>query len=62
MLPADFFYRCKASCLIENSDQRACDALYMHVANYLRSASPENEARIVQTDLPPIYFQHDGMD
>ncbi|KAK4934239.1 hypothetical protein LTR66_015662 [Elasticomyces elasticus] len=51
---------CKASCLLETSDQRACDALYKHVANYLRSASPEDDAKVVQTDLPPIYFQHDG--
>lgn len=32
----------------------------MYVANYFRSASPEDETRIVKTELPPIYFQHQG--
>ncbi|CAG8033499.1 unnamed protein product [Penicillium salamii] len=51
---------CEGSSLVEKNDRRACDALCMHVANYFRSASPEDETRIVQTDFPPIYFQHDG--
>ena len=58
---ADVFSRCKGASLMEKNDRRACDALYMHIANYFRSASPEDETRIVQTDFPPIYFQHDGM-
>ncbi|KAJ5501704.1 Peptidase C78 ubiquitin fold modifier-specific peptidase 1/ 2 [Penicillium expansum] len=52
---------CEARSLSERSDLRACDALYIDVADYFRSAcSPEDETKIVQTDLPPIYFQHQG--
>lgn len=58
---ADSCPRCEGRSLVEKNDRRACDALCMHVANYFRSASPEDETRIVQTDFPPIYFQHDGI-
>ncbi|KAJ6179133.1 hypothetical protein N7519_009594 [Penicillium mononematosum] len=52
---------CEARSLSERSDVRACDALYIDVAEYFRSAcSPEDETKVVQTDLPPIYFQHQG--
>ncbi|OQD80710.1 hypothetical protein PENANT_c033G05318 [Penicillium antarcticum] len=51
-----------ASSLCGSSDLRACDALYMDVANYFKSAcSLENaDTKIFKTDLPPIYFQHQG--
>ena len=53
--------RCESMSLAERSDLRACDALYIDVADYFRSVcSPEDESKIVQTDLPPIYFQHQG--
>ncbi|KAJ5963320.1 uncharacterized protein N7479_003196 [Penicillium vulpinum] len=52
---------CEARSLSETNDVRACDALYIDVADYFRSAcSPEDETKIVQTELPPIYFQHQG--
>lgn len=41
---------------------RAYDALYMDVASYYRSAcSLDEEKKTFMTDLPPIYFQHQGM-
>ncbi|KAJ6060416.1 hypothetical protein N7444_002270 [Penicillium canescens] len=51
-----------ASSLCEGSDIRACDALYMDVASYFRSACSleDEETKIFKTDLPPIYFQHQG--
>lgn len=40
---------------------RAYDSLYMDVATYFRSGcSLEDEKRVYKTDLPPIYFQHQG--
>ena len=54
-------FRCEARSLPERSDVRACDALYIDVADYFRSACPpEDETKVIQTDLPPIYFQHQG--
>lgn len=41
---------------------RAHDALYMNIAEYFRPAySMEGADKVVSTDLPPIYFQHQGM-
>ncbi|KAI3114773.1 hypothetical protein CBS147333_1928 [Penicillium roqueforti] len=53
--------RCEARSLSESGNVRAYEALYIDVAEYFRSAcSPDDDAKIVQTDLPPIYFQHQG--
>ncbi|KAJ5728002.1 hypothetical protein N7493_004332 [Penicillium malachiteum] len=52
---------CDASSLSESSALRAYDALYMEVATYFRSnIALEDEKRVFVTDLPPIYFQHQG--
>lgn len=46
---------------MESGNMRAHDALYMDVANYFRSnCSLEDEKKVFMTDLPPIYFQHQG--
>lgn len=42
---------------------RAHDALFMNVASYFRdSRNLEREDKVISTDLPPIYFQHQGLD
>ncbi|KAJ5792179.1 uncharacterized protein N7503_008157 [Penicillium pulvis] len=52
---------CDASSLSESGNLRAYDSLYMDVATYFRSGcSLEDEKRVYKTDLPPIYFQHQG--
>ncbi|KAJ5540629.1 hypothetical protein N7494_005705 [Penicillium frequentans] len=52
---------CDASSLSESGTLRAYDSLYMDVATYFRSGcSLEDEKRVYKTDLPPIYFQHQG--
>ncbi|KAJ5216495.1 uncharacterized protein N7498_002902 [Penicillium cinerascens] len=53
--------QCDASSLAESKDMRACDSLYMEVAAYFRSAcSLDDKEKVFKTDLPPIYFQHQG--
>ena len=55
--------RCEANSLAETKDVRAHDALYMNVAAYFRPAcSLEKDDKVIKTELPPIYFQHQGMD
>ncbi|KAJ6127491.1 hypothetical protein N7523_003103 [Penicillium sp. IBT 18751x] len=52
---------CDGSSLAESKDMRACDALYMDVAAYFRSVcSLDAPEKVFKTDLPPIYFQHQG--
>lgn len=52
---------CDASSLSGTENVSAHDALYMEVASYFRSNIPlENETKVFTTDLPPIYFQHQG--
>ncbi|KAJ5263746.1 hypothetical protein N7478_011351 [Penicillium angulare] len=52
---------CEASSLSESDKYRAYDSLYMEVATYFRqNNSLEDERRVFVTDLPPIYFQHQG--
>lgn len=59
---ADSITRCEAGSLSESKDMRAYDALYMDVAEYFRSACllDDEETKVFTTDLPPIYFQHQG--
>ncbi|KAJ5610080.1 hypothetical protein N7510_006799 [Penicillium lagena] len=54
--------QCEASSLTESKDMRAYDALYMDVASYYRSACSleDEETKVFTTDLPPVYFQHQG--
>ncbi|KAJ5126243.1 hypothetical protein N7448_005554 [Penicillium atrosanguineum] len=53
--------QCDASSLAESKDMRACDSLYMGVAAYFRSVcSVDDTEKVFKTDLPPIYFQHQG--
>ncbi|KAJ5584083.1 uncharacterized protein N7459_003883 [Penicillium hispanicum] len=53
---------CDASSLSGDENFCAHDSLYMDVAAYFRSAcSLENEeTKVFKTNLPPIYFQHQG--
>ncbi|PYH94978.1 DUF1671-domain-containing protein [Aspergillus ellipticus CBS 707.79] len=53
--------RCEANSIGVTKEMRAQDALLMNVANYFRNAcSLEGRNKVIQTDLPPIYFQHQG--
>ncbi|KAJ5095149.1 hypothetical protein N7532_007440 [Penicillium argentinense] len=52
---------CDASSITEARDRRAYDALYMDVAAYYHSVcSLDDPRKVFMTDLPPIYFQHQG--
>ncbi|CAI7671695.1 unnamed protein product [Penicillium pancosmium] len=53
---------CDASSLSEASNMRAHMALYQDVASYFRShcSLDDEKKKIFMTDLPPIYFQHQG--
>ncbi|KAJ5693344.1 hypothetical protein N7462_002767 [Penicillium macrosclerotiorum] len=53
---------CDAKSLNDSGQLRACEALYMDIANYFRSVCSleDTETRVFKTDLPPIYFQHPG--
>lgn len=54
--------RCEANSIGETQDLRAHDALYMNIADYFRQAySLDGEKKTVITELPPVYFQHQGM-
>lgn len=54
--------RCEANSIGETADLRAHDALYMNIAEYLRSGcSLDGDEKVFITDLPPVYFQHQGM-
>lgn len=54
--------RCEAHCLNETKDLRALDALYMMVADYFRAACTlDNDQKVFETNLPPVYLQHRGM-
>ncbi|KAJ5466751.1 hypothetical protein N7539_009480 [Penicillium diatomitis] len=53
---------CDASSIASSETIPAHDQLYMEIANYFRAACPvdDESIKVFQTDLPPIYFQHDG--
>lgn len=54
--------RCEASSIGQTGDLRAHDALCMNIAEYFRrGCSLEDDKKVVMTDLPPVYFQHQGM-
>ncbi|PWY85661.1 DUF1671-domain-containing protein [Aspergillus sclerotioniger CBS 115572] len=53
--------QCEANSIGATKDMRAHDALFMNVAAYFRDAcSLEGNNKVIQTSLPPIYFQHEG--
>ena len=53
--------RCEANSVGETKDLRAHDALYLNIAEYFRNAcSLDGNEKILVTDLPPVYFQHEG--
>ncbi|RAH48341.1 C78 family peptidase [Aspergillus brunneoviolaceus CBS 621.78] len=52
---------CVANSIGPTESMRAHDALFMNVASYFRdSRNLEREDKVISTDLPPIYFQHQG--
>ncbi|RMJ24452.1 Peptidase family C78 [Aspergillus sp. HF37] len=52
---------CEANSIGQTGDLRAHDALCMNIAEYLRrGCSLEDDEKVLMTDLPPIYFQHQG--
>ena len=54
--------RCEANSISATKDVRAHDALYINIAEYFRPAcSLEGDEKVINTNLPPIYFQHQGM-
>lgn len=53
--------RCEASAFSGSEGLRAHDILFQDVADYFRTGcSLEGDDKILKTDLPPIYFQHQG--
>ncbi|XRM48969.1 hypothetical protein ABZX51_011866 [Aspergillus tubingensis] len=53
--------QCEANSIGASKEVRAHDALYMNVAAYFReSCALEEGEKVMQTNLPPIYFQHQG--
>ncbi|KAJ5888890.1 hypothetical protein N7495_008931 [Penicillium taxi] len=52
---------CHASSFTESAHLRGFDSLFMDVAEYFKSACKlDEETKVFKTDLPPIYFQHQG--
>ncbi|KAI9037380.1 DUF1671-domain-containing protein [Aspergillus affinis] len=52
---------CEACSIGETPQLRAHNALLSNVANYFRTGSPcQTDEKVLVTDLPPIYFQHQG--
>lgn len=57
-----FHARCEANSFTETKERRAYDALHMNVAAYFQPAlSLDGKGKVIVTDLPPIYFQHQGI-
>ncbi|KAL4789524.1 DUF1671-domain-containing protein [Aspergillus venezuelensis] len=53
--------QCEASIIGKSKELPAHSSLFAHIAAYFRSACLPNEAqKVVQTNLPPIFFQHQG--
>ncbi|KAE8399819.1 DUF1671-domain-containing protein [Aspergillus pseudonomiae] len=53
--------QCEASSIGGTKDMQAHDALFMCIANYFRQAcSLDTNDKVFLTNLPPIYFQHQG--
>lgn len=54
--------RCEASRIGVTKDMQAHDVLFMYIANYFRQAcSLDTNDKVFLTNLPPIYFQHQGL-
>ncbi|PWY64994.1 DUF1671 domain protein [Aspergillus heteromorphus CBS 117.55] len=53
--------QCEANSIGTTNNVRAHDALFMNIASYFRNAcSLDGRNKVIQTSLPPIYFQHQG--
>ncbi|KAB8275114.1 peptidase family C78-domain-containing protein [Aspergillus minisclerotigenes] len=53
--------QCETSRIGVTKDMQAHDVLFMCIANYFRQAcSLDTNDKVFQTNLPPIYFQHQG--
>ncbi|KAF7592595.1 hypothetical protein BBP40_012682 [Aspergillus hancockii] len=53
--------QCEASSIGGTQDIRAHDALFLFIADYFRqTCSLDTKDKVLLTDLPPIYFQHQG--
>ncbi|KAL4949596.1 peptidase family C78-domain-containing protein [Aspergillus filifer] len=53
--------QCEASIIGKSKELPAHSSLFAHIAAYFRSAClPVEAQKVVQTNLPPIYFQHQG--
>ncbi|KAE8411467.1 DUF1671-domain-containing protein [Aspergillus pseudocaelatus] len=53
--------QCEASSIGGTKDMQAHDVLFMRIANYFRQAcSLDTDDKVFVTNLPPIYFQHQG--
>ncbi|KAE8382137.1 DUF1671-domain-containing protein [Aspergillus bertholletiae] len=53
--------RCEAKSIGGTKDMQAHDILFMCIANYFRQAcSLDANEKVFLTNLPPIYFQHEG--
>ncbi|KAJ1705426.1 hypothetical protein COH20_012385 [Aspergillus flavus] len=53
--------QCEASRIGVTKDMQAHDVLFMYIANYFRQAcSLDTNDKVFLTNLPPIYFQHQG--
>ncbi|EAU30608.1 predicted protein [Aspergillus terreus NIH2624] len=54
--------RCEASSIAKTGETQAHDALFANIANYFRQAcSTDQEKKVLMTNLPPIYLQHQGL-
>jgi hypothetical protein len=54
--------RCEASSIGGTKDMQAHDALFVCIADYFRQAcSLDTKDKVLLTNLPPIYFQHQGL-
>ncbi|KAK2873315.1 hypothetical protein FQN49_002448 [Arthroderma sp. PD_2] len=52
---------CRPTVCIETQEDKAFESLYLTVAEYfLDHKTPTSGKQIVQTELPPIYLQHEG--
>jgi hypothetical protein len=53
--------KCDASAFGNHDGKGAHNSLLQEIASYFRSGcSPENGNKVLQTRLPPVYFQHQG--
>ncbi|KAJ6171645.1 hypothetical protein N7470_000712 [Penicillium chermesinum] len=56
--------RCEASSFGQKEGIRAYESLYDHIAAYFRAGCSieDEDSKVSKTDLPPVYFQHQGFE